>query len=133
MGLIENSVIIGFIITSILSIYLFYRGSNKNKKALWIILLYTIIHGVLAYNEFYLNFETVPPRFALVIVPATILIVLLFNLKSGKKFLDSFDHSKLIWIHIVRIPVEIILFKMPVAKLIPNAMTFAGTNFDIIA
>ena len=36
-------------------------------------------------------------------------------------------------IHIVRIPIEIILYGIALEKLIPIEMTFEGRNFDIIA
>ncbi|TAH22438.1 MAG: hypothetical protein EAZ08_00730 [Cytophagales bacterium] len=41
--------------------------------------------------------------------------------------------KNLIYLNIVRIPVEIILFWLFVNKAIPELMTFEGRNLDIIA
>lgn len=129
---ISSTVIIVFIITTLLSIYLFNR-SNQNKTSLLIIVIWTAIQGILGYLGFYLNFESTPPRFVLLIAPTILFIIYIFNSKKGKGFLDHLDHSKLIWLHIVRIPVELILYQMALSKLIPESMTYAGQNFDIIA
>ncbi len=36
------------------------------------------------------------------------------------------------FLHTVRLPIEIILFKLYLNKMIPQLMTFEGRNFDIV-
>ena len=69
----------------------------------------------------------------IVIGPAILFIILLLTTKSGRRFTDSIDLKKLTLVHIVRVPVEITLFMLSTHKLIPELMTFAGRNFDILS
>ncbi|MEL7222635.1 MAG: hypothetical protein AAGJ93_15035, partial [Bacteroidota bacterium] len=48
------------------------------------------------------------------------------------KFLDSLDLKSLTILHIVRVPVELVLYYLFIDKVIPEDMTFTGRNFDII-
>ena len=41
--------------------------------------------------------------------------------------------DRLHWIHLVRIPVELVLYWLFLNQAVPEVMTFAGRNFDIIA
>ena len=45
----------------------------------------------------------------------------------------SLDAATLTLLHIVRIPVEIILFGLYMHKVIPELMTFEGRNWDILS
>jgi hypothetical protein len=65
--------------------------------------------------------------------PGFIFIALLFLTKRGKTFIDSLDIEKLTLLHIVRVPVEITLYFVCAAGLVPVLMTFEGYNYDIIS
>ena len=62
-----------------------------------------------------------------------LLIIFLFNSTKGKLFIDSLNIEKLTILHIIRVPVEIVLFWLFLQKTIPQLMTFEGRNFDILA
>lgn len=47
--------------------------------------------------------------------------------------MDKLNPESLYWIHIVRIPVEIVLWMLFTVSLVPEVMTFEGRNYDIIA
>jgi hypothetical protein len=74
-----------------------------------------------------------PPRFALLVVPPLIFILIMFVTTGGKKFISSLNNRQLAVLHTVRIPVEIVLYFLFIAKTIPQIMTFEGRNFDILA
>jgi hypothetical protein len=57
----------------------------------------------------------------------------MFLLESGRKFIDSLNIETLTILHILRLPVEITLYYLLLAELIPESMTFEGSNFDIIS
>lgn len=46
--------------------------------------------------------------------------------------MDDFDVKTLTLLHIVRIPVELILYSLYLHKVVPEVMTFEGRNFDIL-
>ena len=67
------------------------------------------------------------------ILPPLLTIVLLFSTIKGRRFIDSLPLQKLTYLHIVRIPVEIVLYWLYLHKAVPELMTFEGRNFDILA
>jgi hypothetical protein len=93
-------------------------------------MLFQMAMGV---SEFYLNANTVPPRFLLMVLPPMAFIIFLFNTKKGKAFIDSLNLKYLYILHIVRIPVELVLLWLSIEKMVPQLMTFEGRNFDIIS
>jgi hypothetical protein len=85
-----------------------------------------------AFSGFYLDSQSMPPRFALAILPSMFIIVGLFFFKKGKEFLDNLDLRFLLMIHFLRIPVEWCLYDLYQQAMIPEIMTFEGRNFDIL-
>ncbi len=124
---------ISFIVITFLTIYLFYRATQRSQKALWVILGWLVLHGILSYSGFYETTDTIPPRAMLTFFPTFILIIALFNTSSGKAFIDSLDEKALTILHTIRIPVEIVLLLLFLNGLLPEIMTFEGRNFDILA
>jgi hypothetical protein len=122
-----------FITTTLLTIWLFFRAANYSKTTLIILILWMVFQSILALLGFYLDTKAIPPRFLLLIAPIIILIIVLFNIPKGKAFIDSLSIEKLTILHIIRVPVEIVLFWLFLQKTIPQLMTFEGRNFDILA
>jgi hypothetical protein len=122
-----------FLITFFLSIFLFYKAANASKTALIVIGVWVILQTVLGLSGFYRAAEAVPPRLPLLILPPIIYILILFNTEKGRAFIDTLNLKWLTILHVVRIPVELVLFWLSVHKLVPELMTFQGRNFDILS
>lgn len=122
-----------FILTTLLTVFLFYKATKKSSTALLMIAVWLLLQAIIGLTGFYKVTEGFPPRFALLALPAILLIVILFITSAGRKFLDSLDTKTLTLLHIVRIPVELTLYWLYLNKAVPEIMTFAGRNFDIIA
>lgn len=122
----------GFITLASIAIFIRACGIGR-KQATIAIIAWITIQGVLTFNEFYLNTTSFPPRFALLLGPTIITILILFTTKKGKLFLDNINPVTITYLHTVRIPVEFTLFWLFGYKLIPEVMTFEGRNFDIIS
>lgn len=120
-----------FVGITLASLLFFYFASGKNKTALALVLALAALQGVLGWTGFYFK-PTMPPRFPLLVVPSLVLIAIAFFSKPGKKLLGSLDLRLLTYMHTVRVAVEIVLFQLAAARLIPTAMTFEGQNFDIL-
>ncbi len=128
-----------FGLTTLLTLGLFHwvmLHSSYRSKAVWItgglgawLVLQMLISSSLFYTK---NMDAMPPRFVLVVVPTFLTIFVLFLTKGGRAFMDSLPLKKLTYLNIVRIPVEICLYWLAVQKAIPELMTFAGRNFDIL-
>lgn len=124
---------IGFILTTALTIYFFYRAANYSKTVLWIIGSWLVIQAVIVLTGFYTETKTVPPRFIVAILPPLAAIGIMFSLRKGRSFIQSLDLKWLTILHVVRIPVELVLFGLFVYKLVPVEMTFEGLNADILS
>jgi len=122
-----------FILTTLAAILIFFRATNYSKHTIGIIIAWLLIQGIVGYSGFYLITDTIPPRFALLIVPPLLLIITLFATPQGRNFIDSLDLKMLTWLHVVRIPVELVLLWLFQSGQVPEIMTFEGRNFDILS
>ena len=128
-----------FILAIIITYSFLIIAVNKNNSIKTtvivsvVILIWLTIQYILAKNNFYLLTTTLPPRLALLILPPLLMILILFITRTGRRFIDSLPVSTLTLLHIVRILVEIILFRLFVYRCVPILMTFEGRNFDILA
>ncbi len=117
-----------------LTIELFVRAkTGKGDWRLWAgLFVYALIQFGVAATGFYQKTTVMPPRFVLNVLPAVALIIWLFSSKQGKDFRDSLDPVKLMWVHTVRVPVELVLYALFLQGSIPEITTFTGNNFDIV-
>jgi hypothetical protein len=133
-----------FILTTIATLLLLYRAVSRSSSAaaraaakyLFIgMILWLALQAILTLNKVYSQSpEAMPPTiFLLGVLPIMLLIIILFATKKGRLFIDSLPLADMTYIHIVRIPVEIVLYWLFIQKTIPQLMTFEGRNFDIIA
>ncbi len=122
-----------FICAIFATLVLLYKAGRPSAAVIVILILWLVIQSVVAYAGFYLNTTVMPPRFLLLVAPPLTVVALLFITPAGKKYTAGVDMAWLNWLHIVRIPVELVLFWLYVYRQIPQVMTFEGRNFDILA
>jgi len=122
-----------FVLTTLLTVYLFYRASNNNTRLLVIIGAWMIAQSLISATGFFAVVDTVPPRLMILIALPLISTAAVFFTRSGRSFIDSFDIKKLTFLHIVRIGIEMVLFMLFVNKTMPQLMTFEGRNFDLLS
>ena len=135
---------IGFILTTIATLLLFY-WTVKNSSAetvrkrsttiLAVLVIWLIIQAVLAINNVYNSDTTsIPPKLLLLgVAPMILIIIFLFITKKGRLFIDSLPLENITWLNIIRIPVELVLLGLFIHKAVPQLMTFEGRNFDILS
>lgn len=124
---------ISFIVITLLTAGQFYRAANRSKTLLIFTLLWMALQLAIAETGFYNKPGVMPPRLMFQLLPALILIIVLFVTTRGRNFIDGLDIKQLVLLHTIRIPVEIVLYCLFMAKAIPQIMTFEGRNFDILA
>lgn len=124
---------ITFVLTVVLTGYLFYLASNRSNAFFKIGSLWVLLQSSVSLSLFYTNTYDLPPRPALLAVPPFLFILALFLTKSGRRFIDGLDLPMLTTLHMVRIPVEVVLFWLFLSGWVPELMTFSGRNFDILA
>lgn len=125
------SLIFGF--TTLLTVWIFYLASRQSKVVLIVLTAWIILQAFIGLSGFYLVTDTVPPRMLLLVGLPMLLIVLIFFTRKGKAFVDGLEPRLLTMLHVVRIPVEMVLFWLYVYGNVPELMTFEGRNFDVFS
>jgi len=122
-----------FGLTTLLTVFIFYKASNNSIATLLILLGWLLLQAFVTLSGFYTYVRSTPPRFILLGLPALITIALLFIIPKGRKYIDSLNPATLTLLHTIRVAVELVLFWLYINKTIPQLMTFEGRNFDIIS
>lgn len=94
---------------------------------------YIAIHSLLGVYGFYNSPNTSTACFPLLVILPVLFLLSRFVTPNGRAFLDKLDLPMLTLFHMIRIPVEFVLFWLFVHQAIPEAMTFHGRNFDILS
>ena len=124
---------VAFTITTFLTVWFLYKASHNSKTVLTVVFAWLLLQAIVGLSGFYLVTDTFPPRIALLGAPTLILIIGLFTSEKGRRFIDSLDLKTLTYLHVTRIPVEIVLLWLFMYKQIPQLMTFEGRNYDILS
>jgi hypothetical protein len=118
-----------FILITFLSLVGLFLGTSGDKWVSGLFVLWAVFTGALSYNGFYLDTEGLPPRIMTVLVPSAVLVIYAYR----RLKVASLNLSWLIAIHILRIPVELLLYRLFLEGLVPVSMTFKGWNLDILS
>jgi len=121
-----------FLATSLLTIGFFYYANGKPKTLLSLIILWSALHSILAYSGFYKVTDSIHPRFGLVLVPAVLIIIYGLLPKQQKWIFEKRNTKISTFLHVVRLPVELVLYALFIHKMVPELMTFEGRNYDIL-
>lgn len=99
------------------------------------IFLWIAAQSVLSISGFYVERPDALPLRLIVfgVLPPLILFLSLGTTSGGRRFLDALPIRNLIWIHVLRIPVELVLYALFLQGAVPEIMTFTGRNLDILA
>ncbi|MEO7264954.1 MAG: hypothetical protein ABIW38_08580 [Ferruginibacter sp.] len=122
-----------FALATFLAVYFFYKAAHHSKTGLIILLVWMALQACISLTGFYTHTKTNPPRFILLAGPAVLFIIFLFATKTGRIFIDSLSLQFLTLLHVVRIPVELVLFALYLHNAVPRLMTFEGRNFDMLS
>ncbi|ABG59534.1 hypothetical protein [Cytophaga hutchinsonii] len=130
---LPSYICIAFVLTTLLTIFFFYEAAGRSKTTLIVLLAWITLQALISTTGFYTVTDSLPPRFLLLVIPPLLTILVLFNTSQGKDFIDRLDVKVLTLLHVVRIPVEIVLFCLFLYKQVPELMTFEGRNLDILS
>ncbi len=133
MATLPTYLYIVFSLTILSGLLLFYKATNFSKAFITTAIIWLLFQTIISISGFYKIANTIPPRFGLLIIPPLILTIIRFNTKTGKQFIDNLNLKTLTIFHIVRIPVELVLYWLFIKKAVPELMTFEGRNFDILS
>lgn len=140
--MIENLplyIVVIFIITTLVTVGIFQnavkRGSYNSRTANFLnfaLPFWLILQATIGTTGFYRVTDSLPPRLiAFAIFPPILLIIGLFIF--ARDLINNLPLKTLTLLHIIRIPVELVLFWLFQNGQIPEVMTFEGRNFDILS
>lgn len=129
-----------FILTTLLTVWIFLSAIRRSRKEnlpakllLFLIPFWIVIQAILGVGKFYQNTDGVPPRVIAFGVLPSLLLIAVYFIFFRKDFVERLPLETLTLLHIIRIPVEIVLFWLFQNGQIPQIMTFEGRNFDILS
>jgi hypothetical protein len=111
------------------------KGSQTSFRTMAAIVLWLSIQAALSFMGIYTDYpESLPPKIILFgVLPALLAIALIFVTRKGKLFINHLSMQMLTYVHIIRIPVELVLYGLFLNGAVPELMTFEGRNLDILA
>ena len=121
---------VGFLLHAIKSV-----GTDKlpSKILIFILPLWIFFQAVVALGGFYQFTGSVPPRLLLFGVLPALLFIIGYFVFFRRNFVEMLPLRTLTLLHVIRIPIEVVLYWLFVSGLIPEVMTFEGRNFDIVS
>jgi hypothetical protein len=102
-----------------------------SKILLFLLPLWIFFQAALALGGFYLDAGSRPPRIMLFGVLPTVLLILSYFVFFRTSFIDRLPLGTLTLLHVIRVPVEIVLYWLFLYRQVPAAITFSGMNYDI--
>jgi len=122
---------LGFALLTLVCVIVFLRATGWPRVLAVVIGGWAALLAALGLTGFYLQTQGWPPRFAMVIGLPLLGIAALFATQAGRRFIDRADPAMLTLFHVVRVPVELVLFGLFAYGAVPELMTFEGRNFDV--
>lgn len=130
---IPASINLFFLLTVVCAVWLIYSATGRSKIVLFVVAAWILIQSLLAASGFYRHPESHPARFILLVLPPVLCALVLVLTPFGKKFRENCALNGLVLFHLIRIPVEVILFLLFLQKKVPALMTFEHGNLDILS
>src|SRR5919108_3237768 len=86
--------------TTLLSVFLFYKATNRSKISLLIIGGWLLLQSIIGLSGFYTVSDIMPPGFLLLVLPPLMAILFLFMSEKGRMFIDRLDAKSLTLLHV---------------------------------
>jgi len=120
-----------FYFTVILTLVFLLLAAPRIDKLAALCIAWLSVQMVISTSGYYLEPDMFPPALTLLVLPP--LLIVFFAVFSGYtiKSIKNFRAGWLTMLHVVRIPVEVVLYWLFKEGLVHQDMTFQGRNFDI--
>ena len=97
-----------------------------------VIILWLCITALGAFSGFFEDYEAMPPRLFILFIINILVLITLFAIPRSRKLIKKLPITILTFIHIIRIPVEMVLWWLANEGVLDHKLTFEGSNFDIL-
>ena len=103
------------------------------KLLVFLLPLWILFQAMIGVGGFYQHTDALPPPMLVFGILPPIVVIVVYFIFFSANLIERLPLKLLTLIHIVRIPVELVLYWLFIGKLVPQVMTFAGWNFDILS
>lgn len=115
----------------------FKSAEQKESNSALIIgtslILWLFFIAVLALKGWVADFESLPPRLLLLVLPPNLLAVFAALYSKTRSFIQRIPITTFTYLHMIRVPVEIVLWWLAINQWLPLLVTFEGINYDILS
>lgn len=122
-----------FVLTTLLAVLLFHGAAQFSKSVLRALLIWLFFQAAVSLTGFYHTIDTLSAQFLLQLAPGFVVISFLFLTTKGKAFIDRLDLPTLTILHIIRIPVELVLFWLFFYQETSEIAIFQERNLDLLS
>lgn len=117
--------------------YAFVVASRPRKNITPLVLttgmlVWIVLVSMTSFFGFFLDFNP-PPRLPIFVGLITVLILVVMVMAKTRDYILKMPLTTLTYIHIVRVPVEIVLWWLFLKGSVPGEITFEGSNLDILS
>jgi hypothetical protein len=111
-----------------------YKAKAKKYTgvATAVLILWLLFQLVASVNHVFEQWNALPPRLLIVLLPPLIATLLFARSKKVASLLQMIPQQSIIYVQSFRIMMEIILWALFMENIIPKQMTFEGFNVDIL-
>lgn len=109
------------------------KGSNLPVIMTTFVGIWIFIITLLTIQGFFLDFISRPPRLFMFFGIIVLIAIGLLSIKRSRVFIAKMPITTLTYIHIIRVPVEIVLWWLFMNGVVAESMTFQGLNYDILS
>ncbi|XOV94554.1 MAG: hypothetical protein ACFHWX_07580 [Bacteroidota bacterium] len=97
------------------------------------LITWLIATSFLASKEFFLDLDFRPPKLFPFVAFFILTGLSVFFFRTGREILQKLPITSLTYLHIIRVPVEIVLWWLFLQGKVDKDMTFEGMNYDILS
>lgn len=129
---------IAVVIAVIGFLYYAINAATPDKKNITTSIVITLLLGwifvvsLLVFDGYFTHLSGIP-RLPIFVGIISSMMIACFIIPTSRNILMNMPITTLHYIHIVRVPVEMVLWWLAVSRAIPVEMTFEGRNYDIIS
>jgi hypothetical protein len=106
---------------------------HQRTRVAFVLAGWMVMQFLIAASGFYLGNASLPPRFALAVAPPLVVVLLLVLLPGGRRWLATLDVRSLLWLHVLRVAVELVLHQLHQYGGVPVELTWSGRNWDVLS
>lgn len=103
------------------------------SRFLVFVLAYVVVPALLAASGWLDRYDPLPAPALVMVLGLTIITIGFVASPSGERLALAIPTAALVGFQAFRVPVELLLHRLALEGAIPEVMTYAGRNFDIVA